>query len=404
MEFAARGGMIHYTYQLCRGLAAAGVDVTLLTDRHYELDALPHPFCLEKRLSLWDPRPAGPRPPAWVRVPRRALRAVVHWREWARAIAFLLRRRFDVVQLGDLRFASDLVFVLVMRALGVPLVGICHNVRRFSPRQEGGAFRVGLPGRLAYRWIYRLLLRVVVHFEVNRDELLSTFGVPPERVVVIRHGNEAIFEELRDAAVTRAHVLRRLGWSSGEKVVMFFGSLSHYKGVDLLLEAFARAREGRPCARLAVLGQALAGFDDSKLVRQARDLGIEGDVRFEAGYVSTGEVAAWIEAASVVVFPYRDVHQSGALHVAQTLGAPLVATDVGAMSDVVKDRVTGLLVPPGDVDSLAQAIGELLDDEALARRLGEKAARDARERFSWEGIGRELAASYAGLEGGTGAR
>jgi glycosyltransferase involved in cell wall biosynthesis len=397
VEFSARGGMIHYTYQLCRGLAAAGADVTLLTGRHYELDAMPHPFRLQKRLRLWDARPAGPGPGRLVRSVRRIGRALAYYREWVRAILYLRALRFDVVQLGDLRFAGNLACLFAMRAAGIHPVAVCHNVRRFASHSGGGAFHFGLLEQLAYRLMYRLLRLVVVHFEVNRREFLTTFGLPPERVVAIPHGNQAIFEELRDKSLTGSSVRSRLGLHEDAAVVMFFGSLSFYKGVDLLLEAFARVRERRPRARLVVAGQALSGFDHAGLVARAAELGIPNDVRFETGYVPSCAVPAWIEAASVVVFPYRDIHQSGAVHVAQTLGAPLVVTDVGAMVEVVRDRLTGLVVPPHDVAALARAVSELLDDEALARRLGAAAARDARERFGWEGIGHRLLASYQAI-------
>ncbi|MCU1231387.1 MAG: hypothetical protein JWO97_4271, partial [Acidobacteria bacterium] len=104
--------------------------------------------------------------------------------------------------------------------------------------------------------------------------------------------------------------------------------------------------------------------------------------------------AAWMRLASVIVFPYRDIYQSGALHVAQTFGAPIVASRVGAMQDVIKHEVSGLLVPPETAGALGDAIIRLLADEPLARRLGARAAEDAQGPFSWRENARKVLAAY----------
>ena len=109
-------------------------------------------------------------------------------------------------------------------------------------------------------------------------------------------------------------------------------------------------------------------------------------------YIDSGEIAAWMELASVIVFPYRDIYQSGALHVPQTFGVPIVATAVGAMQDVVKDGESGLLIPRENVEALAAAVTRLLEDRELAARLGSRAAADAQGPFSWSSIARTILA------------
>ncbi|HEX9723549.1 MAG TPA: glycosyltransferase family 4 protein [Vicinamibacteria bacterium] len=393
VEFAGRGGMTHYAYQMSRGLSAAGLDVTLVTDRHYELDELPHPFRLEKILRLWDAKPSASSS-GMVRRVRRVARALVYYREWVRTILFLRAQRFDLVQLGDLRFASDLVCILTLRLLGIRLVDVCHNVRPFSSHGRGGSFRFSRLGRVAFQRVYRHFERVVLHFEVNRRAFQSTFDLPSERLVVIPMGNESIFEEMRDEQVTPAVIRARLDLRQEERVVMFFGTISFYKGIDLLMRAFARVHGEHPDTKLVVAGHPLSGFDMDDLKHEARTLGIESDTIFVARYIEIPEVAAWIELASVVVFPYRDVYQSAAVQVAQTMGAPTIVTNVGAMDEVVTDGETGLLVPVEDVDALIEAMDRVLGDDAFAKRLGDAARRDATSRFSWEAIGRKLASCY----------
>lgn len=376
VEFAGRGGMIHYAWQLCRALAGTGADVTLVTSRHYELDALPHLFRLQKILRLWDPKPAG-ESPGRTKL-RRIGRAFLHYREWLRLALHLRRERPGLVLLGDIRFPGDLAPILLLRLLGLRLADVCHNVAPYA----AGGFRRSALDRFLYRRIYRCFERVFVHFEDNRRAFLADFRLPPEQVVAIPHGNEAIFEELRDPKVDEGSLRRELGLAPDEPVLLLLGTLSHYKGIDLLLEAFARMA---PRARLVLAGFPAADFDLPAHQALARELGIEERVLWVPRYVESEEVAAWMDIASVAVFPYREVFQSGALAIAQTFGVPVVASAVGAMPEAVGG--SGLLVPPGDPEALAAALLSILEDPDLARRLGERARQDAYERFAWERIG-----------------
>lgn len=386
LEMAGKGGMIHYAFQLCRALTESGDEVTLITEKNYELAALPHPFRVEPILDLWDPKPSGRQSSAWWAVTfrklRRVQRALRHYGQWLRAIRRIDELHPDLVLLGDIRFPSDLFPLLLLRRKARRLADICHNVRPFS----AAGFNRSRIQRFFYRRIYRLFDVVFVHYERNRRELMSTFGVPDERAGVIVHGNEEIFRDLRTPGVDGAALRQRLGIPLDQPVVLFFGTLSRYKGTDVLLHAFPRIHE-RTGARLVLAGFPFHDFDLAAHQKLAH-----GDVTWVPEYIDSGEVAAWMELASVIVFPYRDIYQSGALHIAQTFGVPIVASAIGAMQDVVQHEVSGLLTPPEDPDALADAVVRLLEDRRLAARLGHRAAEDAQGRFSW----REVAGTIRG--------
>jgi glycosyltransferase involved in cell wall biosynthesis len=367
LEPVGKGGMIHYAFQLCRALAAEGADVTLITATNYELDALAAPFRVEKILELWDPKPAGE---VGKRKLRRIARAIRHYRAWLRQIARVNELQPDLVLLGDIRFPLDLFPLILLRRRAKRMADICHNVRPFG---SSGSFDRSRMQQFFYRRIYRLFDIVFVHFERNRREFLESFRAP--RVEVIVHGNEEIFRELR----TRD----RLAFGN-EPVVLFLGTLSRYKGIDVLLDAFPRVRR-ETGARLILAGFPTSDFDLD--AHQARS----GDgVTWVPEYIESGDVAAWMELASVIVFPYRDIHQSGAVHIAQTFGVPIVASAVGAFQDVIEHEASGLLVPPEDPAALADALIRVLRDPALAARLGARAKHDAETRFAWPAVARKI--------------
>ncbi len=375
VEPAARGGLIHYAFQLCRAMQNAGADVTLVTARDYELEGIAHPFKLERRLRLWDPKPSRDSLPRVFRPVRRATRAAIYYREWLRLGAFLRRTKPDVVQFGDIRFATDYAPLAMARRTTRIMADICHNVRPLSGSE--GAFRE----RSLFKRIYGLFDTIFVHYDVNAREFARSFPESALKVVPIVHGNEEIFRELASP----------LPAARGEgSIVLFFGTLSRYKGLDLLLEAFVNV----PDATLVVAGFPAPDFDVDAFRRDAERLGIADRLRLVARYIESSEVASWMELADVIVFPYREIFQSGALHVAQTFGVPIVATRVGAMAEVIRDRETGLVVEPDDVPALSAAIRELLSDRVLARRLGDAAARDAATKYSWRSVAETILTRY----------
>jgi len=399
VEFAGKGGLIHYAFQLSRALATAGAEVTLVTARHYELDALVHPFRLEKLLDLWDPKPPDPpqRASALRRGLRRAGRALRHYRAWCRLVRYLRRERPDIVQFGDIRFPTDLPFLVVLRRLGLRLADVCHNLAPFASGR--GLPRASRVSRSLFTRIYRQFDLVFAHFEVNRRAFQEAYGLDPRRVVAIPHGNELLFAELADPKRDPDSLRCELGLGAGDRIVLFLGTLSRYKGVDLLLQAFARVRRKHAPARLVVAGFPAPDFDLDAHVSLARSLGIEADVRFHPGYVESGAVASWLGLAAVVALPYRTVFQSGALHVAQAFGVPVVATRVGAMAEAIAEGESGLLVPPDDPDAFAGALLRVLEEPALGARLGRRAHEEARGRFAWERVAAILLERYRLVSG-----
>ena len=401
VEFAGRGGLVQYAFQLCRALAAAGAEVTLVTSRDDELRALPHGFAVDTRLDLWDPKPASGA--ARSSVLRRVGRGLRYYREWARLVLHLARTRPDVVQLGDIRFAADLACVLALRAAGLRVADVCHNVDPFAGGRHGGMPRRSRARGWAFGALYRSCAVVFAHFERGRRALVARYGLEEDRVFAIPHGDESLFAEMRDPAHGPAQVRAELGVGPDEPLVLMLGTLTAYKGIDGLLKAFARVARDMPSARLAVVGFPAPDFDVEAARGEAWRLGIAQAVRIVPRYVEAPQVAGWLEAAAVAVFPYRAVWQSGAVLLAQTFGVPVVATRVGAMEEEVEDGATGVLVPPDDEEALAAALLRLLRDPGQAAAMGRRAAARVRERFDWSRVAAVMLDRYAALLGAAGA-
>ena len=402
VEFLGRGGMIHYTYQLCRALATLGVNVKLITDQNYELADRPHNFAVERIFNLWNPRPTGQV--EWsrsitarlARFLRRIGRGFMYYHEWWKLIRHLGREQPDVVQFGEIRFATDLIPLLLLRLSGLRLADICHNVAPFDTRLSSTSLvKVSFLHRVIYSWIYRCFYTIFVHSEASRLDFLRMYGGGPNKIHVIPHGNEQLFLESVNTIVQDGLLRLKLNLSENAPVALFFGTLTKYKGVEYLLGAFAEVRRTLPMARLIIAGYPNPDVDISALYRQAKELEISESVIFHLQYIPNEEVAAFFSLADVVVFPYLMVYQSGALQVAYSFGKPVVATSVGGLPEVVKHGQTGLLVPPHDSGALAEALITLLSDKHLSRRLGQRALELSKTNHSWDRIAYQIQQSYS---------
>jgi glycosyltransferase involved in cell wall biosynthesis len=155
-----------------------------------------------------------------------------------------------------------------------------------------------------------------------------------------------------------------LGLEPDAEVALFFGYVRRYKGLDVLLSAWPRVRERRPVT-LLVAGEFYE--DEAPYRALARAAGGEPQVRLLDRYLPDDEVEAVFRAADVAVLPYRSATQSGVTHVAYALGVPVITTDVGGLAETVTAGETGLVVPPGDPEALADAVVRFFE-----QRMGER--------------------------------
>lgn len=178
----------------------------------------------------------------------------------------------------------------------------------------------------------------------------------------------------------REEACERLGLDANEGYVMFFGYVRDYKGLDILLDAWALLKsEGKTAGRkLLVVGEVYG--DDTKYRQQIERLGLADDVVMHNEFVPDGEVAEWFSVADMVALPYKSATQSGVTQVAYAFGVPMVVTNVGGLAEMVENDVVGVLAEVS-ARSVADAIARCYEGDNLERyRAG--VVRNS-ERFSW---------------------
>ncbi|KAA0110875.1 glycosyltransferase [Mycolicibacterium sp. P1-5] len=373
VEFPPSGGLYQFALQLGEALARAGMGVELVTGPSPELGSRELNCRVRSILPTWHPA-AGSDAPAWWRKARRGVRAGQHTAAWAVLLAYLMRARPDVVVWSAWRFPVDGWGVRVARRLlpKTVLTLVAHEPRPLV-EQPGhqGMYKTSGTTAGALAPAYADLDTVFVLGQTAKDALVETWPISAP-VHVIPHGDEGIFA--RDAVP---------GAESTGPVALSFGTITAYKGVDTLCQAWPSVRARVPDAELVIAGALSADVDEAALRAQVAVL---PGVSLQTGYVPVADVADYFAKSRCVVLPYKRSSQSGVAHLAFTMGRPVVATRVGDIPAVVRDEVSGLLVAPEDPAALAEAIIRLLTDAELAASMGKAGAESLIDGASWDEV------------------
>ena len=304
----------------------------------------------------------------WARVFRRILPQAFRFHRIVRS------EGIDLVHVNDMVTDSG-SFILAARMAGVPVV---WHVRNFNP----------------FRWFDRWLGRHVermIYISRAVEEAAVRQGVLSEMGVVVYNGVEASeFEGLPSAQIMK----EKLGLPTEGILVGMVGRLVRWKGPHIFLRGLALALRDVPDLHGVVVGAPDKGAEWmwDELRGEVTRLGIEKRVLF-AGYQP--DVRPWLGAMDVLAHASLEPEPFGRVIIeGMAVGKPVVATNLGAVPEIVEDGRTGLMVEPGSAEALAGAIVQLSKDAGLRDRLGEAARAEVRRRFTARGTAEAVLGIY----------
>ena len=266
-----------------------------------------------------------------------------------------------------------------------PLVSTVHNTTPF----HGEASKL-------QRWGFSSFLsrfdHLFVHTEYSRRQLQEALGIPNERVSVLPGGLYNHYEGVNEQKPAQAAVHN----TGDDQIILFFGNISHYKGLDTLIRAFAQLPGERLArSRLLVAGNPRIPMEPIKAL--AHEAGVGERIIWDLRFIPEDEVHTVFEGASVVALPYRHIDRSGVLTTALSYGKPVVATRVGGFAETLQDGVHGFLVEPDDPSAMAARLEEVLSDPNRARAMSEAVLRLAKGWHSWDTVARDTIQVYQSL-------
>lgn len=207
----------------------------------------------------------------------------------------------------------------------------------------------------------RMIDRVLTNIGLANSDMFLTLSAKVEAdMKPLSHGRKIYRSELPiydcyDIAGESPDAVRKeLGIKPGERVLLFFGYIRKYKGLDILLNALPLIKKNLNGVKLLVVGES---YEDPEIyMKQMEQLGINNDVIFINKFIPNEEVGKYFSVADVTVLPYRSGTQSGILNIAYGFGCPVICTDVGGLAEFVEPEKTGLVIKTPEPELIAEGV------------------------------------------------
>jgi glycosyltransferase involved in cell wall biosynthesis len=325
-------------------------------------------------------------------IARKVLRVLTYYGRLLRYATVATPKVFHILWNNKLEFLDRTFVLLFYRLLGKRIAFTVHNVN--AGQRDGND---NLVNRLTLRIQYRLVDHLFAHTEEMKRALRKDFRVPDCKISVIPFG---INSTVPNTVLTSSEARKRLGLTAHQKVVLFFGNIAPYKGLEYLVAAMAQLGSTKTDYRLVIVGRPESGCPYWKAIRQQiSSAGVRPMVIERSEYVPDAETEIYFKSADVLALPYKYIFQSGVLFLAYNFGLPVIASDVGSLREHIVSGRTGYVCEPENPVDLARAIETYFASE-LYRQLEARRQdiqRFASERYSWRKVGEITRSVYKNL-------
>lgn len=289
-------------------------------------------------------------------------------------------------------FFDRTVLNLYYKALGKKTVFTAHNID--AAARDGNQ---SWANRASLRFHYRIIDHIIVHTERMKSELSQEFGIKKSKITVIPHG---IMSAVPETSLDRSAARKRLGLGAGDRIMLAFGLITPYKGLEYLVDAFGLLCKQDQNIKLIIAGRIKECPEYWKKINVLIERnGLQNSIITHLRHIPDDEVEIFFKAADVLVMPYRGIFQSGVIFLAYRFGLPVIATDVGSLKEVVIDGKNGFICKVDDAVDLADSIDHFFASELFQNQ--ERSRQQIREhafaRYSWTGIAEQTRQVYAQL-------
>ncbi len=379
IDFSMSEAHYYYCFSLCNELVELGVDITLFSTTDYQLPGRAINF-KAKKLRNWQELPMALPNLSRLSPLRKAVKGVQYLGQCLSLIRSIYNGHPGIVHFQGTVLWTDLIMIMIVKSLGIKVVYTAHNV---LPHRCANVQAT----KLYYQKLYNIVDSIIVHAESNREQMSSYLKISPSKIAVIPWGNLLLYCE--NVALTQEKARKKLALEESDKMVLFFGTIRENKGLSYLLEAFQKVVQVIPDSRLVIAGD-LETMDSSfeRYESLIGRLGLDDKVLVNDRYITFSEVPLYFVATDIVVLPYLYfAAQSAVLHTACAFKRPAIVTNVGGLPDLVENGRSGIIIPPRDVDALANAMIWMLRNPPQAQKMGEYGNKLVTTECSWDAIG-----------------
>ncbi len=252
------------------------------------------------------------------------------------------RANIHIIGLLKYPFLLGIVENLLLRLLSKRLILTVHNLLPHDKQNFVNKF--------LYYWIYRIPHYLIVHTDKMKDELVNKFNVAENHILLMEHG----INDVIDPPVFEKKTIYRkeINIPENKRMLLFFGSVSHYKGVDTLIEAFSLLDERY---FLVIAGRAQDSQYATKIKNKIATIKNHNRIQYLDRYINDNEVTTLFGAADALIMPYRHIDQSGIIFLAIRMGVPIIAFNVGKLDSYITDEI-GIIADQNDSGGLLSSI------------------------------------------------
>jgi D-inositol-3-phosphate glycosyltransferase len=323
-------------------------------------------------------------------------------RKMARVLAYYWRlvgysagakpKIFHILWNNKFQLFDCTLLMLYYKLLRKRIVFTVHNVNA-GKRDSNDSWL----NRLSLKVQYNLSDHLFVHTDGMKREMISEFHVPESKVSVIPFG---INNTVPNTGLSSAEAKRRLNVSSGDKIMLFFGNIAPYKGLEYLIAAFSALLKKDRSYRLLIVGRPkdLQSYWN-EIRRTIANSNIGDRVIEKIEYVPDEATELYFKAADALVLPYAHVFQSGVLFLGYNFGLPAIAADVASLKNEIVEGKTGLVFRAQDPSDLANKIDEYFKSELFTNLENTRfqIKQYANDRYSWSRVAEITTGVYSDL-------
>jgi glycosyltransferase involved in cell wall biosynthesis len=381
------GGDRPYALGLASSLSESGVILDFIGS-----DFLDAPFLRQSpRVRFLNLRGDVSPHTGWV---KKVSRVAVYYARLVHYVFISQPRIFHILWNNKCEFFDRTLLIVLYRLTRKRVALTVHNVNAAKRDGNDGALN-----RLTLWVQYRLVDHLFVHTAKMKRELSDDFGVSSRRVTVIPFG---INNTVPNTNLSREDARVKLGLDPSFKVLLFFGNIAPYKGLEYLVEALSSVVGKTPECHLVIAGRPKGPAKYWPTIQERiRTLAIGRWITQHIEYIADDHTEVYFKAADIVVLPYTQVFQSGVLFLGYNFGLPAIATDVGSLAEDVLEGETGYICKPHDPVALADTINAYFCSDLYEHLESRRAVirRFAQERYSWTTVGAITTQVYRQLNG-----
>lgn len=321
----------HYTIGFANGIADNGIDLTIITDerQHPQLRTK-----IRRRNLVPENKPS-----------RSAARKLIEYAIYHLKLLAYVAVNFGSTLhiIGTLRFpvAEGILELLLFRILSRRVILTVHNILPHGRHTTYNKF--------IHYLIYRIPQYIVVHTQKMKNELMDSYGILEPKIIVMEHGINSVIDE---PTMSKSACKSLLGIPEDKFVLLMFGHVSPYKGIETLLECFELLDEG---FYLLIAGMATDQEYANTLYTKIKANKFSSNIGFYNEFIDDKDIPSYFSASDVLALPYKHINQSGMIFLTMKLGLPVIAFDTGSLADYINSDI-GIIVQQKDAEGLSDAV------------------------------------------------